>query len=62
MIDHQKYFDRLISKLHWEQNKIYESMRWIGSLEYSTDQGRFILTKKKVQELIEILGKNYPYP
>jgi len=71
MDDRQRvYIDRLINKYHWEQDKIHQAMRWIGSLEYSTEdylllrhnEGRFVLTKNKVQELIEILGNNYPNP
>lgn len=68
--DTRQYIDRLRNKYHWEQDKIFKAMRWIGSIEYDMEdymilkhgEGRFVITKEKIQELIDILGDKYPTP
>ena len=65
MTSTQETYDRLRRKLHWEQNKIFNAIRFIGTLEYSTDdylllefnEGRYVITKEQISHLIDILRK-----
>ena len=65
MTSTQETYDRLRRKLHWEQNKIFNPIRFIGTVEYSTDdylllefnEGRYVITKEQISDLMDILGK-----